>query len=53
MPDKDIETRYYNSITLVEEWRCYYYTTGVFKLTSRTKGPNDHLLEYGLKKGDP
>ena len=53
MPDEDMETRYYNSITLAEEWRCCYCTTGVFKSTGGTKGPNDHLLEHGLKKGDP
>ncbi len=45
MPDIDIQTKYHNENTNVEEWRCQYCTK-VYALSGRTGAPGRHLEEY-------
>jgi hypothetical protein len=42
MPDEDIQTKYYNKITWLEEWRCRYYAT-VYLTSGSISGPQAHL----------
>ena len=42
MPDIDIQTKYYNAITGLEEWRCRYYST-TYIISGSTSGPQRHL----------
>ena len=45
MPDIDIQTKYHNENTNVEEWRCRYCTK-VYALSGGTGAPGRHLEEY-------
>ena len=45
MPNKDIQTKYYNKTTRLEEWWCCYYLKTYLTLGS-TSGLAGHLKEY-------
>ncbi len=40
-----MQTKYYNEMTRLEEWRCRYYSKTYLTLGS-TSGPAAHLEEY-------
>ncbi len=42
MLDEDIQTKYYNEITRLEEWRYQYYLT-VYLTSRSTSSPSSHL----------
>jgi len=42
MPDEDMQTKYSNEITRLEEWRCRYCAT-VYLTSGSTSGPQAHL----------
>ena len=42
MPDEDMQTKYYNEITGLEEWRCRYCST-TYLTSGSTSGPSGHL----------
>jgi hAT family C-terminal dimerisation region len=42
MPDADMQTKYYNPITGVEEWRCRY-CSATYATSGSTSGPQGHL----------
>ena len=45
MPDSNMQTKYYNEITNVEEWRCRYCSK-VYALSGGTGAPGRHLEDY-------
>jgi hypothetical protein len=53
MPNEDLETRYFNNITSVSEWRCVYYDRR-YTQTGGTKKVNEHLInDHGLFTDTP
>ena len=45
MPDEDMQTKYYNEVTKLEEWRCRYYTK-TYLTSGSTSGPGNHLEDF-------
>ena len=53
MPNKDPETRYFNEISGIYEWRCAYCEKR-YAATGGTAKVNKHLIEeHGLFSGAP
>jgi hypothetical protein len=45
MPDVDIQTKYYNPYSGLEEWR-YAYCKKTYLTSRSTSGPKRHLIKY-------
>ena len=41
--DEDIQKKYYNEVTRVEEWRCWYCSKA-YAVSGSTSGPAGHLM---------
>ncbi len=43
IPDEDMQKKYYNEVTRVEEWRCWYCSKA-YAVSGSTSGPAGHLM---------